>query len=273
MNRLVWGLVAAAIASQITYPLVSGTGRDLVTVAVVGFLASAVLAHAVVTRGVAWASVLFATTAGIGILAEIVGTATGFPFGSYFYATGRLGPDILGVPAVVPLAWTAGFYPIWCAVGYVLDRSGMTEGRRRRHRVVATAVGMVGWDLYLDTQMVTDGQWTWTSDIAGLPGIPSIPVSNYLGWLGTALIMAAVIDVVGDRIAVRRAADSRMSDTAPLVLFVWTWLGSALAHSVFLAGDELRFSAIYGFCAMGIVGIPFLVALRREVGRAATATP
>ncbi|SNT22449.1 carotenoid biosynthesis protein [Rhodococcoides kyotonense] len=273
MKRLVWVLVAAALSAQITYPLVSGTARDVVTVAVVGFLAAAVLTHAAVTRGVAWASVLFVTTAGIGILAEIVGTATGFPFGSYFYATDRLGPDILGVPAVVPLAWTAGFYPIRCAVTYVLERSSLSPGRQRRHRIVATALGMVGWDLYLDTQMVTDGQWTWTSDIAGLPGIPSIPVSNYLGWFVTALVMAVVVDLVGDRVAGRRPVTSPMSDAAPLVLFLWTWLGSALAHSVFLDGDELRFSAVYGFCAMSIVGVPFVVTWLRETRRATVVAP
>ncbi|WP_092804854.1 carotenoid biosynthesis protein [Rhodococcus globerulus] len=253
---LVWGLVACALIAQIIYPLVSGDSRDGVTVAVVALLAAASIVHAVIARGPAWTSLLFAATAGLGLVAEMIGTATGFPFGSYFYATDRLGPDILGVPAVVPLAWTAGFYPIWCAVGYVLERTRASPKWQSRQRIVITAAGMVGWDLYLDTQMVTDGQWTWTSGNPGLPGIPSIPFTNYLGWFATALIMAVVIEYVGKRFDTRRKYGPRVSDAAPVVLFMWTWLGSALAHAALLDGDELKSSAIYGFCAMGVVGIP-----------------
>ncbi|WP_072806333.1 carotenoid biosynthesis protein [Rhodococcoides yunnanense] len=273
MIRLVWVLVTAALLAQIAYPLVTGTQRDVVTVAVVALLAAAVLTHAAASRGIAWTLVLWVTTAGLGLLAEIVGTATGFPFGSYFYATDRLGPEIWGVPAIVPLAWTAGFYPIRCAVTYVLERTEATQDRLRVHRAIATALGMVGWDLYLDTQMVTDGQWTWTSDIAGLPGIPSIPVTNYLGWFITALVMALIVDAVGDRIGPSTMPAAPLSDAAPLVLFTWTWLGSALAHSVLLGGGELRFSAVYGCAAMAIVGIPFVRTWLRGYRRAAAVTP
>lgn len=255
----VWGLVGCAVIAQILYPLAVGMSRDRVTVAVVVLLAAASLAHAWLSRGPEWTLVLFAATAGLGLVAEIVGTATGYPFGSYLYATDRLGPDIVGVPAVVPLAWTAGFYPIWCAVTYVLERSRLSPPRKSIHRIVVTALGMVGWDLYLDTQMVTDGQWTWTSDSSGLPGIPSIPFTNYLGWFITALVMAVAVELIGRRCSSRRTEVRSISDAAPLVLFVWTWLGSALAHAVLLDGDELRYSAIYGLCVMGLVGVPLVV--------------
>ncbi|PTR28740.1 putative membrane protein [Rhodococcus sp. OK519] len=261
---LVWALVGCALAAQITYALVSGGSRDTITVAVVVLSAAAVLVHASVSRGLAWAVVLLATTAGLGLVAEMIGTATGFPFGSYFYAVDRLGWDIGGVPVVVPLAWTAGFYPIWCAVTYVLERSRTTVVRPAILRTVITAAGMVGWDLYLDTQMVTDGQWTWTSAAAGLPGIPSIPFTNYLGWFGTALVMAGVVEFVGRRVGVRSDALPRVPDTAPLVLFVWTWLGSAFAHALLLEGPELRYSAIYGFGVMALAGIPLLWTLIRR---------
>jgi putative membrane protein len=272
MNRVVWGIVAGALLAQIVYPLVSGTSRDAVTVAVVLLLAAASVVHAAVTRGPVWAVVLVASTAGLGLVSEIVGTATGFPFGSYFYATGRLGPEIVGVPAVVPLAWTAGFYPIWCAASYVLRHSPVPPGRQAFGRVLMVAVGMVGWDLYLDTQMVTDGQWTWTSGNAGLPGIPFIPYTNYLGWFATALIMAIVVDRVGGRAESPRTSGRRISDAAPLVLFLWTWLGSAFAHAFLLEGDELRYSALYGFCVMGVVGVPVVAMRIRRAGKATVKT-
>lgn len=263
---LVWSLAVCAVIAQISYPLVSGVLRDRVTVAVVVLLVATSLMHAWLARGTRWTFVLFAATAGIGLIAEMVGTATGFPFGSYVYATGRLGPDIVGVPAVVPLAWTAGFYPIWCAVAYVLARTGLSRQRQSLHRIAFAAAGMVGWDLYLDTQMVTAGQWTWTSGSSGLPGIPSIPLTNYLGWFVTALAMAVIVEMVGGRCNPRPATGRPVSDRAPVVLFVWTWLGSALAHAVLLDGDELRYSAIYGFCVMGLVGVPLTAIWIRESG-------
>lgn len=269
MNKVIGILAGCAIAAQIVYPLVSGSVRDAVTVAVVVLLTVTALVHAGYSRGALWATILFLTTAGIGLLAEMVGTATGYPFGSYFYAADRLGPDVVGVPAIVPLAWTAGFYPVWCMVTYLVNRTGGSPTAGSRRRIVATAIGMVGWDLYLDTQMVTDGQWTWTSPFPGLPGLPSIPFTNYLGWFLVALLMATVIEVTSHRIRAPRAG---VSDAVPGLLFFWTWLGSALAHAVLLAGPELRFSAVYGFVTMGVIGVPVIWVWTRQFRRS-SATP
>lgn len=254
-------VAVSAVLCQIVYPLVSGSTRDTVTVAVVALLALASILHAVLHRGSMWATVLVLVTAGTGFASELVGTATGIPFGEYFYAQNRLGPSLLEVPVVVPLAWTAGFYPIWCAVTHIVRRPGTTQVRAAGLRIAAVAVGMVGWDLYLDPQMVTDGQWTWTSGAVGLPGVPSIPLTNYLGWLVVATLMAAVMERL-DRVVVgRRSSDTPprpIDDAVPIGLFLWTWLGSALAHAVFLDGPELGFSAVYGFLVMGTVGLPLV---------------
>lgn len=251
MNRIPFVLAICAVLAQIWYPLVAGGARDVVTVAVVGLLAAASIVHAGLHRGARWTVVLVLTTAGLGLVAEIIGTATGYPFGEYFYAVGRLGPSIADVPIVVPLAWTAGFYPIWCSVGYVLRAARTPPEHAAVHRVIVVAIGMVGWDLYLDPQMVTDGQWVWTSGGAGLPGVQSIPVTNYLGWFAVASIMALIVEAAG-----RRTEERIPHDGVPIALFMWTWLGSALAHAVLLDGPELRFSAVYGFVAMGVVGVP-----------------
>ena len=256
-------VAAAAVGCQILYPLVSGSTRDVVTVAVVALLALASILHAALNRGIVWATILVVVTAGTGFASELVGTATGIPFGEYFYAQNRLGPSLFEVPVVVPLAWTAGFYPIWCAVTFVVGRLDTTQARATALRIVAVAVGMVGWDLYLDPQMVTDGQWTWTSGAVGLPGVSSIPLTNYAGWLLVATLMAAVMEAV-NRVVAPRASD----DVVPIGLFLWTWLGSALAHAVFLDGPELRFSAVYGFVVMGVVGIPLIWMARRDRWRA-----
>lgn len=244
------GFGGAGVAAQICYPLSEGTQRDLVTVAVVLLLASACVAHAVATRGARWAVGLVLITAGGGLLAEFVGTATGMPFGSYEYTTGgALGWELGPVPLVIGPAWTFGTYLAWCAAQAVL------AGRRRGPvTVLVAAWGLASWDLYLDPQMVADGRWSWIGTGPGLPGVPEVPVSNYAGWLLVALVLCAAVDRMD------RALGSPQPeyDGLPQVLFCWTWLGSALAHAMFLG---LPASAGYGLAGMGLIGVPLLAGL------------
>lgn len=246
--------VALAVAAQIVYPLVDGRSRDGVTVAVVALLAAASIVHAVAVRGGRWAAGMVLATAGVGLLSEVVGTATGIPYGCYEYATGRLGWAVADVPLVVPFAWTAGFYPVWCVA------SRLT--RARLPRIVLATIGVVGWDLYLDPQMVADGQWRWCVTDAGLPGVEHIPLTNYAGWVVVALAMAVLVTLL-DVLDRRPRTTPLRHDAVPTALFLWTWLGSALAHAVFLDAPELRYSAVYGAVAMGVLGVPLLVVLAR----------
>ncbi|TXG92764.1 carotenoid biosynthesis protein [Rhodococcus rhodnii] len=253
----------AAIAAQILYPLVSGRALDAVTVAVVVLLASASIVHALATRGLRFAVVLVVATAGVGYASEVLGTITGIPYGAYHYVPDGLGPVVADVPVVVPFAWTAGFYPVWIVATIVCSR--LRPRMRAVARVPLVAVGMVGWDLYLDPQMVADGRWVWHRADAGLPGLEHIPLTNYAGWFAVAILMAIVVTVGGGDGA-RRGADLAR-DALPVVLFAWTWLGSALAHAVFLDAPELRWSAMYGFVGMGLLGVPAVVVFAARTHR------
>ncbi len=73
--------------------------------------------------------------------------------------------------------------------------------------------------------------------------------------------MATVLVLVDSR---SDRADTPRHDAVPIALFLWTWLGSALAHSVFLDAPELRYSAVYGLVVMGVLGVPLLVSLVRS---------
>jgi putative membrane protein len=241
------GLLVVLVGTQIAYPLTTGPARDAVTVAVVLLTAGTALLHAAVTRGIGYAAGFLVIVSGIGLVAEAVGTATGIPFGSYDYADGRIGPQLFDVPLVVPLAWTGGLYPIWVVAGLLCPRPAA--------RIGATAVGAVGWDLFLDPQMVADGQWHWQNTDSGLPGLAAIPYTNYLGWLAVAAVMAAVLTVW------ERTARGSARPAIPILMFLWTWLGSALAHAVFLG---LPYSAGYGSVVLGVLGVPLLVRLVRD---------
>ncbi|MFG1797974.1 carotenoid biosynthesis protein [Nocardia sp. NPDC049149] len=254
--RAVVPFVCAAllILAQIAYPLTSGAARDRVTVLVVLLSAGTALAHARATRGVRYAVGFAVIVSGLGLLAEIVGTATDMPFGCYAYAVDRLGPALGGVPLVVPLAWTGGLYPVWVVAGLI--------ARRVPSRIGLLAVGAVGWDLFLDPQMVADGQWIWCDTDSGLPGLPEIPYTNYLGWFAVALLMGALLAVweraapdATTSVGLDRIGPFPARIAVPVAVFLWTWLGSTLAHAVFLG---LPFSACYGGVGLSILGIPLL---------------
>lgn len=248
-------LLAVSIAAQIAYPLVEGTTRDQVTVVVVLASAAAMAVHAAARLGGVRAVAVVAATAGIGWSAEIIGTATSFPFGQYAYAVDRIGPSVADVPIVIGLAWTAGGYCMWWISGLVSSRVPV--------RIPLATAGLVGWDLYLDPQMVSAGLWTWATQDAGFPGIEQIPVTNFLGWAGVGAVMFTLLAAI-DR---QPITVSPLTAITPVVWFGWTWLGSALAFLVFLDDPDLPTAVPYGLVVMGVLGVPAALRLLRPAGR------
>jgi uncharacterized membrane protein len=246
-RRLPWALLGALVLTQICYPLTAGGVRAAftVTTVVLGYLLS--VAHALLSRGVRAAAGLVATATLGGFAVEAVGVATGFPFGTYDYS-GQLGPKLLGVPLIIPLAWTWMAWPAWLAA--------VRLARPRIARVALAAAGLAAWDLFLDPQMVAEGYWSWHSPTPALPGVPGIPIGNYFGWLGFALVLMAVLSL-----AAGPSTDMINSQDRPiLTLWFWTYASSVLAHAVFLG---LPWSALWGGLVMGAVVVPLAVRLRR----------
>ncbi len=239
--RLPETFAAATVLLQVAYPLTSGRPRDVLTVATVLSFFLATAGHALSRRGTRWTAAYLLVTVGTGLVAEAVGTATGVPFGDYSYA-GSLGPRLLDVPVVVPLAWAMFAYP--CLL--VGQRLGSSPLR-------AAAVGgwtLASWDLFLDPQMVSAGHWTWAHVRVGLPGASDVPVSNTLGWLAVGLFMLGVLQLLP-----RVAADDRQ----PAALFLWTYASSVLAFAVFFGRPVV---ALVGGVAMGLVAVPYARSLR-----------
>ena len=241
--HLVAGLAASTVLAQVAYPLVRGDARDTLTVATVVLFALTSLTHAAVTRGVRTATVLLAVAGGGGLLAEAVGVATGFPFGRYHYLD-TLGPATLGVPLVIPLAWVMMAWPA-CLVGVRLARGPAG-------RVAVSAAALASWDLFLDPQMVDAGHWRWADPAPALPGVPTVPISNFAGWALVAVLMAAVLQ------RVVRAEPSTV-DIVPQALYLWTYASSVLAHAAFFG---LPASALWGGLGMGLVAVPLALSFR-----------
>jgi uncharacterized membrane protein len=247
-------LVGALIVTAIAYPLSSGPARDTVswTIVVLGSLLSVV--HAGLSRGVRTGAGLLVLVALTAIAFEAVGLATGFPYGSYRYSD-ALGPTLLGVPFLVPLAWLMMAWPSRVLAERLTGTA--RTGWRRAARIAVAAGVFAGWDVVLDPQMVQAGYWTWVHPEPGLPGIDAVPLTNLAGWLLAGLVLMTLLDLL----ATRTAVAPRIGDAAPLVALGWMTLGGALAHVGWLG---LPGSAAWGVA----LAVPVLAVLAVQHRRA-----
>jgi putative membrane protein len=211
--------------------------------------AAASLTAAARRHGPAYALVLLAVTAIGGFVAEAVGVATGLPFGDYAY-TGTLGPRVLGVPLVIPLAWTMMAYPAR-VVGQVCARGAAG-------RIVVGAVALASWDVFLDPQMTDAGHWHFTAGNG--PTLTGIPLLNFAGWLLVAVLLMAALELL---LPDRAGRPTLVDDAVPLGLYLWTYASSLLANLAFFGRPDV---ALTGGLAMG-VPVALLVAHLRGARR------
>jgi uncharacterized membrane protein len=269
------------VLAQIAYPLSTGEPLRLITIATVVLFAAASVIHAASTRGIRAAVVLLIVAGGIGLFAEAVGVRTGVPFGDYMYAD-SLGPKVLDVPVIVPLAWLMMAYPClllgrrlarWTALNRrdapdgrtvgnartarwrppaVMSRATHSRGGDRRMSAVVVLTGglaLAAWDLFLDPQMVAAGHWSWTNPAPALRGVPGVPLTNYAGWVVVALILMAALH--------RTFPDVPAApEDVPGAMLAWTWAGSTLGNAVFFDRPVV---AVWGGVLMGLLVVPYLL--------------
>jgi uncharacterized membrane protein len=237
---LPWLLALATIVLMVVFPLVHGTARRDVVVAVVVTFFLASVSHAWVWRGLAWTLGFCVIAVGGGFAVEVLGLRTGVPFGDYVYGPG-LTRTVAGVPWVVPLAWAMVAYP-----SLVLAR------RVARSPILVPVIGgfaLAGWDVFLDPMMTAEGYWRYSHVTYPLPHVPGIPAVDYLGWLVAAVVMMALLD---------RLPDRPVPDGQPALLYLWTYVSSVVANLFFL---NRPWVALYGGVAMGLAAVPYTYAL------------
>lgn len=163
-------------------------------------------------------------------LVELLGSRTGFPFGTYHY-TQALQPQLLGVPLLVPLAWLMMLPPAWA----VAQRISATLPPRFRQPafLLLSALAFTAWDLFLDPQMVRWGYWVWESP----GGYFGIPWSNYGGWLLASLLITALV------------RPPRTFGTPLLVIYSVTWFLQSFGQAFFWG---MPGPALAGFFGMGL---------------------
>jgi uncharacterized membrane protein len=236
-------LAVLLVLTAIAYPLTSGTARDAVTWTLVLLGAAVSVAHAWLSRGARVGAGLLALVAVTAVAFEALGLAAGFPYGRYEYSD-ALGATLLGVPFLVPLAWLMMAWPSWV----LADR--LTT--RRAARIGVAAAVFAGWDVVLDPQLVQAGYWTWSHPSPGLPGIPTVPLTNLAGWLLAGAVLMTLVDLLVSRASIPESP--AIGDSAPLLALSWMTLGGALAQAGWL---RLPGSAAWGVA----LAAPVLVAL------------
>jgi putative membrane protein len=239
------------VLAQVAYPLLSGPWLRTATIVAVLAFATASVLSATAWLGVRAGTALLLAAGGLGLVAEAVGVATGRPFGTYHYAS-TLGPRLLGVPLIVPLAWTMMAYPALLAA----RRLAPSAGRLRRRLGIALLGGvtLAAWDLFLDPQMVAAGHWSWAHPSPSLPGVPDVPLGNTVGWLLVGTLLTALLDAL-------LPCAPGPAETLPAALLVWTWLGSLLANLAFFDRPAV---GLLGGVGMALVVVPYLASLRTE---------
>jgi len=122
----------------------------------------------------------------VGNLTENLGIATGFPFGHYYFVE-LMGPKIFQIPILLGLAYVGMAYVSWSVAqailgGYPPPKSGLQFFQLP---LLASLV-MTAWDLAQDPVWATVLHgWVWRDGGVWF----GVPVSNYLGWAGTMLVI------------------------------------------------------------------------------------
>ena len=235
------GLFASLVAAQVAYSRVPEERRTLATRGIVGLMLATSLADAASARGRARGTGLVATAGALGFATEVVGVATGRPFGHYTYGPG-LGPQVGRVPLLAGAAWAMMARPAWVVAGLV--------ARTPLARVLTAAGALTAWDVFLDPRMVREGYWTWP-DGGSYEGVP---LSNFAGWWLTGVLVFAAWQVLDPD------DDPAADGDGALALYAWTWVGETFAGAVLWRRPRV---AAAGALAMGAFAVPALIARKR----------
>jgi putative membrane protein len=115
----------------------------------------------------------------IGMVIEIIGVKTGWPFGEYSYGQ-VLGVKFMGVPLTIGVNWLMLSYSIGVITRRLIANSVLA--------VIAGATFMVGVDLLIEPVAIKLGYWSWAA--------VEIPFSNYAAWWIISLLILTIFNLL-----------------------------------------------------------------------------
>lgn len=161
----------------------------------------------VTRRALVALSVLVAYTYAI----EYIGATTGWPYGEFSYQV-ALGPMIGPIPLALPLF----FIPL--VINSYLLCLLLLGNRHLLVRLVMVSATVVTVDLVLDPAAVALGFWVFAES-----GFYGVPYSNFAGWILSAFVGVAVIDLAFDRQELRARVTRCSYILDDMVSFVLLW--------------------------------------------------
>lgn len=228
------------------------------TTVVLGALAGVL--HAAGKLGVRRAALIFVFGFVISLGSELAGTGTGYPFGPYGYSD-LLGYKIGGlVPFNIPTSW---FFMLYCSLamcGRFLRP--VDTGRAKLWWAVVAGLVLTAWDVSMDPAMVKTVHWMWylkpAAQQTALERIfvsdlfYGMPLSNWLGWILTGIVVARVMLVF-----VPPSAWAR--EVAPSNFPLWLYAVNGVLPITICAKNGMWWAAGLGFLAMAL---PLALAVR-----------
>lgn len=145
---------------------------------------------------------------------EFVGTTTGFPYGEFSYLI-ELGPMIGGK---IPLGLPIFFIPL-VVNSYLLVMLTFPEwSRKLLPRLLMVIATVLLLDLVLDPGAVAIGFWSYKSGF-----YYGVPLSNYFGWVLSASISVAILDISFDRSRIQERLEKCDFMLDDMVSFIFLW--------------------------------------------------
>lgn len=202
--------------------------------------------------------------------AELLGTYTGLPFGVYYY-TQALGYKILDlVPYNIPTSWFYMLVACFAICARLLPAKD--DATSRWWWALNCGLLLTAWDVVMDPAMVKTAHWLWNvPDLSGAPawqrfiGEPifyGMPITNWLGWLLTGIVVSrAMLMVVPPTTWARGLAAHRF----PLYLYA---VNGLLAFAICFRQDMVP----AGLLGLVTMGVPLWLAWRAEGRRPEGAT-
>ena len=141
----------------------------------------------------------------LGLIVEIIGVNTGYPFGSYVYLEG-LGPKVLNTPWLIGVNWVMLTLASGSFAAHFLE-----NGSRLQRALLASAL-MLALDVLIEPVAHAHRLWIFAGGTA--------PWQNYLSWFVVALIAQWI---VGKGLESNRLAGPILFAQAAFFALSWLW--------------------------------------------------
>ena len=116
----------------------------------------------------------FAIAFSLGMIVEIIGVKTGFPFGTYYY-TEILSLSFMGVPLMIGVNWFLLSYGILAGLNHFLPKAHYLL------KVAIAAFSMTLMDMLIEPFAIRHQLWVWASD--------EVPLANYISWFLISFVL------------------------------------------------------------------------------------